>query len=247
MALRDEIVPYVDGNKLVAPNLVAPGTLAGSDNGPMYTSEYYIMLKKLGQLQSQDNADFQARIGQCVNNYGMLCRVPVGQDDGQEQVDDYYGVLNGCVQMQNTVIPRQFLAALINEWGSMDNENPGRWQWTAFMPRQLQLVAAVVAASFPSWKNPLHILARSLFFPLFWFSAIIVATSCWGTDPQNTDARRLSWHLWQSVAPVSPLCWLASRVWLWRLKRAYGADGMKAVAKIYYQAGHPFAKYWVTD
>src|SRR5579863_8499878 len=101
MALREEILPYVDGNNLISPEPVTPGIVVGSDNGTSFTSEYYIILKKLGQLQSNDFADFQARIGQCVNSQGMLCRVPIGQNDGQEEVDDYYGVLNGCMQMGN--------------------------------------------------------------------------------------------------------------------------------------------------
>src|SRR5260370_37567606 len=98
MALRDEITPYVDGEGLVAPNLVSPGTLIGSDSGQMYTSEYYIMLKKLGQLESQDNADFLARIGGCING-GLLNRYRVGTPSGQEGPDDYYGVLNACKQI----------------------------------------------------------------------------------------------------------------------------------------------------
>jgi hypothetical protein len=142
--LRDEILPYVDGNNLVAPNLVAPGTLSGSDNGPMFTAELYAMLKKLGQLESQDLANFQARIGQCIDSEGLLSRLPVGQSDGIEGPDDYYGVLNGCVQMQNTVIPRQFLAATFRYKGSLDNTDPGKWSWQGFLIRQPQLLACMV-------------------------------------------------------------------------------------------------------
>jgi hypothetical protein len=90
----------------------------------MFTAELYVTLQKLGQLVSQDYVDFQARIGQCINAEGMLCRVPIGQDDGQEQVDDYYGVFNGCKQMGNTKIPRQILLAMIKNLGFMDNVNP---------------------------------------------------------------------------------------------------------------------------
>lgn len=246
MALRYEILPYVDGNNLVAPYTIGPGTLKGSDNGPMFTSELYVMLQKLGQLVPQDNTDFQTRIGQCINK-NLLNRVPTGQDDGQEGPDDYYGVLNGCKQMRNTVIPRQLLTGAIKDKGSLDNEAPGKWQWVSFLIRQPQLLACMIAASFPSWKNPLHIAIRILCYPLWVITAIIIAISCWGTDPSSTDPRRLSWHVWQCCAPVSGLVWLASRLWLNRLKGAYGPTGMQAVAAIYYQKGHPFAKYWITD
>lgn len=247
MALRDEIVPYVDGNQLVAPALVTPGTQKASDNGPMFTSEWYAMLKKSGCLVSQDFADFQERIGQCVNPQGMLCRVPVGQDDGQEQVDDYYGTLNGCKQMGNTTIPRQYLVAMIKNLGFMDNVNPGSHSnWKSFMLRQPQLVGAMIAAAFPSWWNPLHILIRMLFSPFLYVAALTLLISCINAPASDTDARRLSWHLMQTTKGVSLMCWLASKVWLSRLYKDF-PDGMIGVAKLYYQAGHPFAKYWITE
>jgi hypothetical protein len=247
MALRDEFIPYTDGNNLLAPGPVAP-TGSGSDNGPMYTSEWYVMLQKSGQLTPQDLIDFQTRIGACVNSQGMLCRVPVGQNDGQEQVDDYLGVLNACKALGNTKIPRQFLLAIFKNLGFMDNVNPGsKSNWAAFMPRQLQLMAAMVSAAFPSWKNPLHILIRWYCKPLFIYAAIIIATSCIGTDPGNTDARRLSWHLQNNVKGSSILCRLAAWIWTNRLKKDY-LNEMQDVAAIYYQPHpvNPYSKYWIT-
>lgn len=247
MSLRTEIPPYIDGNGLVAPCLVPPNTLKGSDNGPMYTAELYVMYEKLGQLTDQDKLDYAQKIGQCVNSEGMLCRVPISQNDGQEQVDDYHGVLDGCMQMGNTKIPRRFLWALIKYLGFMDNVNPGSHSnWSAFMPRQIQLMACVMAASFPSCKNPLHVVIRLLCWPLFVFAAIIIATSSIDAPASNTDDRRLSWHLWQCTKPVSLLCWLAGKIWLKRLYKVY-PNGMQGVAALYYQAGHPFIKYWVTE
>lgn len=247
MALRDEIVPFTDGNGLVAPNLVPPGTVRGSDNGPMYTAELYAILKKLNQLTDQDKSDFAQKIGQCINPEGMLCRVPIGQDDGQEQVDDYYGVANCCKMLQNVTIPRLFLKALFKNWGFMDNEKPGSHSnWDSFMPRQLQLMAAIISAAFPSWLNPLHILIRLLCWPLYAYTAIIIFTSCIGVDPNNCDARRLSWHLVQATRPVSLLCRFASAFWYHRLYNTYGLSGMRNVAAHYYKDQHPFIRYWVS-
>ena len=251
MALRDDFGNYWDGNGLLAPNpgVWSPGQ-KGSDNSPMFTSEYYIMLKKNGQLVDQDKADYQQKIGQCVNAQGMLNRVPVGQNDGQEEVDDYYGTLNGCMQMQNTIIPRQYLASLIKNWGFMDNVNPGSHSnWASFMPRQLQMIACMVAASFPSWKNPLHILIRLLCFPLFFYAALSIVVAGWGSPTSDTDARRLSWHVWQCLKGQSLLCFLASKIWLSRLYKQYGPTGMKAVAAIYYQPQptNPYSTWWITE
>lgn len=246
MALRDEIVPYVDENQLVAPNLVGPGTLSASDNGPMFTSELYAMLAKSGQLVSQDLADFQARIGQCINDRNMLCRVPVGQNDGQEQVDDYHGVLNGAKQIKDTSIPRKLLWGIVRNLGFMDNVNPGsKKNWGSFMPRQLQLMAMMVAAAFPSWLNPIHILIRILAFPLFLYAALIIFISCINAPPSDSDARRLSWHLVSCTTQVSFLCKLAAEFWWHRLYSVYGSKGMQGVAARYYRDNHPFIKYWV--
>lgn len=249
MTLRQDFANYWDGNGLGTPAPCIPvPNQKGSDNGTMYTSEYYIILKKNSQLTDQDKLDFQQKIGQCVDQQGMLNRVPINQSDGQDEVDNYYGTLNGCMQLGNTTIPRQFLWALIKNLGSMNNVNPGVFQWIAFLPRQPQLIACMIAASFPSWKNPFHVLLRALCSPLFSLASVIIATSCIWTDASNTDARRLSWHLWQCLKPVSPLCWLASKVWLWRLYSDYGPTGMKAIASLYYQPqpANPYSIWWIT-
>ena len=58
MGIRSDFTSYVDGNKLLAPNPVSPGTVRGSDNGPMFTSEYFVMIKKNGLLQPYDVNDY---------------------------------------------------------------------------------------------------------------------------------------------------------------------------------------------
>jgi len=245
MSIREEIPPYIDGNNLVAPNPVPPNTIVGSDNGTCFTSEYYVMLKKMGQLLGSDYTTFDKIISSCINNEGMLCRVPRGQTASQEEVDDYYGVMNGCMQMGNTSIPRQILMSLIKNMGFMDTVNPGSHSnWATFMPRQPQLMAAVVAASFPTW-NPIHILIRLLCFPLFLVAAVTLAVSCVNTPIDQADPRRLSWHLLQTVCGVSLMCKLASFLWYKRLAKDYKGAGMKGVAYVYYSHDHPFIKYWV--
>ena len=249
MALRDEIVPFIDGNGLVCSTPFPPGTLAACTNGIMYTSELYVMYEKSGQLTDQDKLDYAQKIGQCINSEGMLCRLPIGQGASQEEVDDLYAFANACTALGNTSMPRTVLWSIIKNLGFMDTVNPGSHSnWASFMPRQLQLMACLVTASFPSWKNPLHILIRLLCNPLYVYSALIIATACWWTDPNNTDSRRLSWHLQNNVKKVSPLCWLASLIWMHVLKNAYGPAEMCAVADLYYQPSgvHPFCKYWIT-
>lgn len=244
MSLREEIIPYIDGYGLIAPQI--PTGRKGSDNGPCFTGEHYTMMVR----NKEDNlsilqAIFNYKISKCISPNGMLNRVPVGTETAnQEQADDYYGVLSGCVSVGNTNIPRRFLGITIKNLGFLNNNDPTKRDGNSFLIRQPQLLACMIAASFPEKPNPLHIFVRLLAFPLFWWSSLVIATACWNTDISDTDARRLSWHLIQITKPVSFLCFLASKLWYKRLYKDY-ANGMKGVAQRYYEAGHPFAKYWI--
>jgi len=214
----------------------------------MFTAEYYDILQKSGQLTNQDKIDFAQKINQCIYPQGILNRVPIGQTDSQEEVDDFYGALSGCKLLENTGMPRKFLAAMFKYGTFMDSTNPGKWgNWNAFMLRQPQLLACMVSAGFPSFIKPIDWIMRILAFPFYLYVAIVIALSCIGTDIGNTDARRLAWHLIQATAPTSLMCWLASKIWYSRLYSDYPA-GMNDVAAIYYQPKNtnPYSKYWIT-
>lgn len=247
MSLKGEILPYIDAVGLVSPNLPVPVTGRASGNGVCYTSEYYILLNKNGELKDQDRTAFAAKIGSCIDSNGLLNRAQAGTDPDQEGPDDYLGVLSACKSLGNTEIPRQFLKAVFKYQGFLNNSNPGKWTLSSFLIRQPQLLACMVAAAFPSFNNPLHLFSRLLAAPLFFVSAVIIATNCMFTDPSDTDSRRLGWHVWQTLKPVSLTCWLAGKIWEKRLFRDFGAYGMLRVAAIYYQKNHPFATYWTTE
>jgi hypothetical protein len=244
MSIRDDFKLYIDGNNLLAPNPVGLNPGRASDNGPMYTSEYFVMLEKLNLTCPADLADYDHRISTCVTNE-MLNRAP--NDTDQEGPDDYYGVMNGCMELGNTKWPRMFLWSLIKHFGFLNNNSPGKMTGSSFMARQPQLVTAMIAAAFPSLKNPLHWLVRLAASPLFLITAIILGLSCIDTATDNTDARRLAWHLGNNVSKVSLLNWIAYKIWLTRLKKAYPNE-MNGVAAIYYQpqGNNPYAKWWVT-
>lgn len=237
--LKIEIKPYIDENSMVAPNLVEPGVRRGSDNGPMFTSEFAIMLKRLGEANDMDERLFYIIIGDCIDEDGLLYRAPVPTDLDQEGPDDYYGVLAYCTEYGQTDIPRRMLSAVRKYWGFLNNNQPGKKTWASLLVRQFQLVAAMAAAAYP--KN---FFMRALFFPFFVWAALVIGFSCMGTPIENTDPRRLSWLLIQATKP-SLMCRMASWFWYKRLYRDYGPEGMKAVAKIYYRDNHPFQRYWV--
>lgn len=250
MSIRTDFLPYIDGNGLLAPNpQTQPPIGKGSDNSPMFSSEYYIILQKNNVITDQDKIDFSKKIEGCIYPKGILNRVPIGQIDSQEEVDDYFGVLSGCKNLGNTVIPKKFLWAMCKYLTFMDSTNPGKLgNWNAFMFRQPQLIACMVSAGFPSFINPLHWIIRVLALPFYFYSAVVIALSCIGTDIGNTDARRLAWHLIQATAPTSLMCFLASKIWYNRLYALY-PNGMSDVAMIYYQekGNNPYGKYWITS
>lgn len=246
MSLSSEILAnYIDGNYMVTPNPCSRTVQSGSDNAPMYTSEFYVMLYKRGEMDINGGLwALRHLIARCIDSYGMLNRVPTSQPSGLTGPDDYLGVLNACKTFVDTSIARGFLKASLRFLGCLNNENPGKWTWQSFLHRQPQITAAMIAAAFPSFLNPLHWLMRVLFFPWFLYAAGAIAISCINESIGSTDPRRLSWHLLQTTKGVSLLCYLASKIWYRRLYRDYGPDGMKAVAKIYYSPGHPFSRFW---
>jgi hypothetical protein len=242
MSIREDFLPYFDKNDLLEP---APGQ-QDCDNGTMYFSEYMVMLKKLELITDEDKKNFANRISACIG-FNLLNRRPLGQNESQEGPDNYYGVLNACIELGNTNVPRTLLWGCIKYKGSLDNVSPGKWQWDAFLIRQPQLLTAMISASFPSLVNPLHWLIRLAIFPLFFISAGIIVTSCMWTPTDQADPRRLAWHLQNNLKKTSLMCWLGSKIWLWRLGKEY-PNLMRDVAGIYYSpvGNNPYQKYWVT-
>ncbi len=272
MSLLTEMVDYTDGNGLAAPNVVPRGVLQGSDNGPMFESEKFVMFFKAGPTSSGFISNYVETIKGCLNE-DMLCRVPYisiwdkSCPNSQAPPDDYYAVLNGLKHAGDARIARRFLGACLLYKGALNNVNPGVWTGQSFLIRQGQLLAAMASTAWPTW-HPGHILMRLLFAPFYLWAAGVIATSCIGTPVDSTDPRRLSWHLVQVVKNHSILCWLASHLWYARLRSDYldayvkTGHAMRGVAAIYYKGRlvphpeinlptayvlepHPFARHWI--
>lgn len=158
-----------------------------------------------------------------------------------EQPDDYYGVLAAA-----QILKRPKHALDIYNWGmshkgSFNSIEPSKWTSESFLWRQPGLLAAAIAASGK---------ARWYHTPIFALAALVIATSCIGVPPGETDSRLLSWCLIQAVSPASLLCRLASKLWYARLKKDYPTQGldpnsMRLVAKIYFKDNHPFGEFFI--
>ncbi len=91
MSLRESIVPYVDGNGLVAPSLFPPGTQRASDNGPLFTAIYHLLLHNTQETIPGDETVFRNLVSQCIRSDLELHRAP--GDSSPDEIDDYLGVL----------------------------------------------------------------------------------------------------------------------------------------------------------
>lgn len=98
MSLKEEIKPYIDGNGLIAPNMVGPNPGRASDNGTMFSSEYIIMLERNGESTMSDRIGYLDVIERCIGKDGELHRAP--GDDSPDEIDDHLGVLAGYAEFK---------------------------------------------------------------------------------------------------------------------------------------------------
>src|SRR5579863_1546420 len=97
MCLRDEIIPYEEGDGLISCSPNPNHNFRTCDNGVLFCSEYYIMLAKNSLLTDQDKADYTSKIQACYVSGcpGLVARAP--GDTGDTDPDDYHGLFAACV------------------------------------------------------------------------------------------------------------------------------------------------------
>lgn len=236
--LREEIKPFIDGNGLVTPNQYDGQWKRGSDNGVMFTSEYYIHLKEAGELTEADLVGYQQVIESCSVEPGLVARAP-GKQQGGPPPDDLYAIASA-----SKVLGLPHVAGAVARYGVEHNwvfnaDRPGNPHWgqgrdfEAWLGRQLPLICALRAAADLPVAGWLRLA-----------TAAVIATSCLGVKTENTDARRLAYHLVRAVEGSGGILDWACKVWWNRLRSDYGDEGMRGVALLYYQGSHPFKKYW---
>lgn len=241
MSLREEILSFIDGNGLVTPSLAIPGQQQGSDNGTLFTSEYYILLVKNGLALPADVSNWHKLIDTCMvpRNIAVHSRVTVRapNDIGVDAPDNIYGILAASKVLKEPSIAKELLAHGYRHLGFFNPLN--KFNWEALQWHQLQMIFAMACAadSYRWWK------------PYYWFlnvyTAGVIATSCVNVTVADTTSRLLCWCLIQSVQEDSWLCRQAAKLWFRRLYKDYGSLGMKKVAYIYFDYNHPFVIYWM--
>lgn len=232
MSLKTAIIPYLDSNGYVNPYKTDPTVIGRQcDNSTMFTSEFFILLAKNKELSEDDKTRWKNLIITSMASPGLTERYP-GASTEIDSPDNLIGILAA-----SRVLNMPEVAASIYDYGKKHwgMYNPtGKWNWSAFMWRQPQLIYAMLLAS----KR-----ARWWHLPLELYTAAVIALSARNKKITDADPRRLSWLLIQATQD-SWLCRMAAKIWTKRLMRDYGPSGMKWVAAVYYPSNHPFVTYY---
>lgn len=237
-SIRRDFSEYTDPDGLVQPQRhPSPGA---SGNGLVYTSAYYILLKRRGFLTFVDLNAFAAVVKKCSVRDGLLKRGPNHPD--QEGPDDYIAV---------TAASAHLLRMLAGQVLSYGQNNPFKfgpltlhWNYCNVCPEPVLHRSSWMGRS-PSFVAHLHYAAG---LSASWFSAIgwcvAVLLSCF-RPKSDQDARTLSWFLVATAELENRHPWVR-RFFLWKLHRDF-PNGMRDVIGNYFQnREHPLAKYWVT-
>lgn len=98
MILPEAILPYIDGNGLISPNLADAKHQRSSDNSVLFASEYIVLSLKLGYPVDKRLDAIQA----CIGSDGELHRAP--GDTTPDAPDDYYGAYASYVSLN--IVPK---------------------------------------------------------------------------------------------------------------------------------------------
>lgn len=233
-----DIQEYIDADGLVTPRKCLPTDRGITGNGVLYTAELVALLAKRGELSPQYRQAWIDVMRKCQIVPGLITRSPVKMDD-QEGPDDYVGYAVGAY-ICNPAMAQEVIDYGWKNKGFFNNEVPGtirrkdgKINWSAFLIRQLQLIALFYYAA---GKKPCMFLRM--------FSAVTIAISGLGVGVEHSDPRFLTWMRIQVVGDKDWMHRLATKIWMRRLKKQY-ANGMKDVAERYFEPGHPFATYFV--
>lgn len=220
MSIKDDIV--FDSNGFVPP---ADITQPVSDNGVLFTSQYYILLKEHGLLTPDDVSAFIHKM-RFVNIDGNLKRYP--SDTGKEGPDDYIGLCSASKAL-GTID-----AHLIYEYGrktfwNYNNENPDEVTLESWLGRQPGLIGYIKYCA-GHLMNPLEFLA-------IYVGTIITAFG----KKEDTSDKLLALTMVSQLKNnllFKPLC----SFYLWKIRRTYGS--INELVRVYFGLNHPFSKWW---
>lgn len=210
-------------------------------NGLRWHAEMVIAKDNVGRLLGMDIMEYSFQVRSCFVQMGLLQRVPLPLKSDQEGPDDYVATVSAMHQLldsswlttavyeygKNHRVPLRglffmkwgrkwwthLLEALfgwIEVTGNFNNVRPGTIHPSSWLWRQPQVHAhmALAAGAELSW-----------FLHLWW--CLVVATSGRKSGPNPKDTWALAWHLVNVGEQYSLFTRYASKIFLWRFRRAY--------------------------
>lgn len=158
---------WLDQNGFVASEFST--TISG--NGILYTAVAFLL--------GFDVPNYEVNIAKCYYKTGCLMRNPQNTN-GQEEWDDYLGLVAYCILVKNKTIPRQIL------WYGLKNlfvyDNVGQLAFKAWLGRFVYLWFLYWSAAFP-WM-------KWLMFPFLWLTQLTFSTDL---DEIGGDGYQLNW------------------------------------------------------
>lgn len=237
MSLRDEIAgKYLDADGLVNPSPINPTDKGKTGNGLLYTSIYYMLLKRRGDLTKEDVDSFTKTVNRCmVITYGgwpmagLLLRSPTKAD--LESADDYYGVCAATKSLD--------LVGAFYQYGLCTNYGLFRWNYNNQKPDTFTLQTWF--GRFP-WL-PAHIqwcagVKPNILRRLAW--AFKIALDSFSSSP---EARIKGWLMISATGDCRLSSWAVMR-WRQGLANRF-PNGMRDVMAEYFGDYHPLSIYWV--
>lgn len=229
MSLWSEII--IDKNGFVA--------LTGqdsSDNGLLYTSEFFILLSRNSETARIAGwLTYSHIIDQCFRN-GNPCRRPGNLD--QEGPDDLIGIAAASKALKTGH------AAIMLAYGRStrlpfipffpgyiyNTPKPGKFTMNAWMGRMPGLIGHI--------RN----CAGEKMNALNWAGIILGVLITVARPPEETSDRLLTELIVRSL-PDTVLGRLVQRYWDTHIRQVYGS--INSVVVFYFGNCHPFARYWV--
>jgi len=219
MSLREDIIPYIDKNDMVAPNLEQVSI--GSDNGVLFTSHYLMLLNQQGQLSLKDEIQFERLVERCYIVQGLLSRAPGNLD--QDSPDN----MVGACSISRKVAFDVYTYGKSNGW-VYNQENPGTFTIRAFLGRQVGLMGWLRYRATGEAPNLLHIL-------FLWVGAYLTLKL-----PENDVSDRI---LLVRIMEGLPNKGLLKLLKSYCNKKLEAMGGLKQCFLIYFGKNHPLYKY----
>ena len=244
LQLREDFAKVTDKFGFITPD----GSVSG--NGIRYTSEYLMILEKLGFQLVADRRKFWDLINLCEAESGCVNRNPDNKD-GQGP-DDYCALVAADIDCAVEVYGH----GLKTGWIYCNPEPGVRYNWTWEVLRRYVLgktdrTHRLSALFFRQPQLIAHFMYSALRVPSLW-RRLWWTASVWHTafsETKHQDEWVLSQHLITSYLKQSHMTWYQNWVckyWEKQFKKTW-VGGFKELLTKYFGFEHPLARYWVDN